>query len=145
MTVSNPIFLLSKSFCSALSFLLFKKGLTGSIVQVFFAWRIRMLTKKWYYAAFVIAAAGSAGGDGLVLSFFYCLKTTVFSIVIAYLGRFSPQFTEFRAFKVLFYLILRHWCLFFPSFIPSQVVAILSFVSEMLGDLMITSIMVWFL
>jgi hypothetical protein len=34
--------------------------------------------------------------------FFYKKKTTVCAIVIAYVGRFDPQFVEFRDFKVRF-------------------------------------------
>ena len=74
-------------------------------------------------------------------------KTTVCSIVVPYLGSLNPQFIDFRAFKVLFrlfFLSVDCWCLFFSSFC-SQIVAILGFVSEMLGDIAITSILVWFL
>ena len=39
------------------------KALTASIIQIFFAWRIRLLTNNWYYAAFVVAAAVSGAGD----------------------------------------------------------------------------------
>jgi len=84
-------------------------GLTASIVQIYFAWRIRILTNNWYYFFFIIAAAVSGAAS---------------STVVAYLGSFNSEFVEFRAFKV---------------------VAIVTFVSEMLGDIMITSILVWFL
>ena len=43
--------------------LVLKKSLTASIVQIFFAWRIRLLTNNWYYAIFIITAAVSGGGD----------------------------------------------------------------------------------
>jgi hypothetical protein len=65
------------------------------------------------------------------------LKTTACSIIVAYLGRYSPVF------KVLFRVVLR--LLMFILFLFSQDVAIVSFVSQMLGDIMITSILVWFL
>jgi len=35
-------------------------GLTGNMVQMFFAWRIRILTNNWYYAIFIIACALTA-------------------------------------------------------------------------------------
>jgi len=84
-------------------------SLTASLVQIFFAWRIRILTNNWYYVAFVIAAAVSGGA---------C------SIVIAFVGLSHSRFVDFGAFKV---------------------VVIINFVSEMLADIMITSILVSFL
>ena len=44
-------------------FLVFKKTLTACIVQIFFAWRIRILTNNLYFVAFIIAAALLGGGD----------------------------------------------------------------------------------
>lgn len=44
-------------------FSLVSKGITASIVQIFFAWRIRILTNNWCYVVLVIAAAVSGGGD----------------------------------------------------------------------------------
>ena len=71
-------------------------------------------------------------------------KTTASSIVCAYVGRFHPQFNEFRAFKVLFRLAVRHG-LRLLMFFCSQAVVILEFVSETLGNIMITCVLVWFL
>ena len=34
-------------------------------------------------------------------------KTTACSIVVAYVGRYNPQFIDFRVFKVLFRLVLK--------------------------------------
>jgi len=84
-------------------------GLTGSIVQIFFAWRIRILTNNWYSVALIIAAA---------------VSEAVCAIVVAYLGGINPMFVKFKAF---------------------QAVATTGVVSQMLGDIMIASILVWFL
>jgi len=84
-------------------------SLTACIVQIFFAWRIRILTNNWYYVTFIIAVAVLGGAS---------------SIVVAYMARFNPQFNEFRAFEAE---------------------VIVGFVSETLGNVMITSILVWFL
>ncbi|KAF8801660.1 hypothetical protein BYT27DRAFT_7245096 [Phlegmacium glaucopus] len=84
-------------------------GITAAVVQLFFAWRILILTKNRYYVAIVIVAALSGG---------------VCAIVIAYEGKVTPEFANFRRFKL---------------------VPIIGLCSEMIADIMITSIMVWFL
>ena len=115
MTVSYWHLLIVLLSLIPFSFLVFfKKSLTASIVQIFFAWRIRILTNNWYYVAFIIAAAVLGGGDVCRHNLFFSLsyhtlkKTTACSIVVAYVARFNPQFNEFRAFKVPFPLVVRH-------------------------------------
>ena len=83
-----------------------------------------MLTNNWCYFVFVIVAAVSGGGDAwcynlLSLSYprvFFKIKKTACSIMVAYLGQFSAQFTEFRVFKVLFRLTFRLLMLLLSSF-----------------------------
>ena len=65
--------------------------------------------------------------------------------MVAYLGQFSPQFAEFRVFKVPFPPYLSSLDVYAFLLSCSQVVVIVGFISQMLGDIMITSILVWFL
>ncbi|TEB30708.1 hypothetical protein FA13DRAFT_1710327 [Coprinellus micaceus] len=84
-------------------------GIIATTVQLFFAWRIRVLTKNWLFVGLVasLAVAGVVG-----------------SIVTAWeVGR-TPNFVDFRNFKV---------------------VVILWLASESLGDILITAILVTYL
>ena len=63
LTVSYWHFLVVLLSLIPFFYLGFQKAITASIVQIFFAWRIRILTNNWYYVAFIIAAAVSGGGD----------------------------------------------------------------------------------
>jgi hypothetical protein len=152
MTVSISIILIVQlSLIPKIFLFCAMKGLTSTMVQIFFALRIRTLTNNWYYVTFVIAAAVSSGGN--VWCYDFCLildwETTVCSILVAYLGKFNPHFVDFRNFnlKVVFWLLLLsvvRWCSFFCTFCW-QIVVILSFASEMVANVMITSILVLFL
>ncbi|KAF8158462.1 hypothetical protein B0H34DRAFT_859225 [Crassisporium funariophilum] len=61
-------------------------GLIASSVQLFFAWRVRVLTKTWVYPA-VIGSFAIAGG--------------VSSIVCAYEITRTPRFVDFQNFKAV--------------------------------------------
>lgn len=59
-------------------------GLIAMAVQFFFAWRVKVLTKNWYFSCIIIALATAGGVAGVL---------TAFEV-----GR-TPTFTEFQNFK----------------------------------------------
>ncbi|KAJ3501837.1 hypothetical protein NLJ89_g9161 [Agrocybe chaxingu] len=59
-------------------------GLVGTMVQLFFAWRIFVLTKTWIYSAIITVLAVTAG-----------ICSILSSVGVAR----TPKFTEFHAFK----------------------------------------------
>lgn len=84
-------------------------GIIACVVQLFFAWRIRVLTHNWLCVGLVFICAISGGVAG---------------IVTAYETGTVPNFVDFRHFKA---------------------VVIIWLAAESVGDLLITSILVWYL
>ncbi|KAF8968898.1 hypothetical protein BDZ97DRAFT_1654336 [Flammula alnicola] len=84
-------------------------GIIASLVQFFFAWRVKVLTRNWPLAAIVFLGSLSGAAGAIATSF--------------EVGRI-PQFTDFRKF---------------------QGVVIMWLASESITDIIITTILVWFL
>ncbi|KIK03367.1 hypothetical protein K443DRAFT_481095 [Laccaria amethystina LaAM-08-1] len=84
-------------------------GIIASLVQLFYAWRVRVLTRSWLFLGLVFICAISGGVAAIV---------TAFEV-----GRI-PNFVDFRHFKA---------------------VVIIWLAAESVGDLLITSILVWYL
>lgn len=84
-------------------------GIIASLVQLFYAWRIRVLTRSWLFVGLVFICAISGGVAAIV---------TAFEV-----GR-TPNFVDFRHFKAA---------------------VIIWLAAESVGDLLITSILVWYL
>ncbi|PPR05746.1 hypothetical protein CVT24_006692 [Panaeolus cyanescens] len=77
-------------------------GMIASAVQLFFAWRVYVLTKTWIYA-FIIFALAMAGGGKCYVSTSDCFLSITQYIVAAIItavevGR-TPTFTEFQRFQ----------------------------------------------
>ncbi|KAJ2936301.1 hypothetical protein H1R20_g794, partial [Candolleomyces eurysporus] len=60
-------------------------GIIATVVQLFFAWRVRVLTKNWFLVSIVVVLAIS-GAVGAIVTAFEVGKT--------------PNFVDFRKFKV---------------------------------------------
>ncbi|KAJ2931969.1 hypothetical protein H1R20_g5115, partial [Candolleomyces eurysporus] len=60
-------------------------GIIATVVQLFFAWRVRVLTKNWFLVSLVVVLAIS-GAVGAIVTAFEVGKT--------------PNFVDFRKFKV---------------------------------------------
>ncbi|CAA7266018.1 unnamed protein product [Cyclocybe aegerita] len=84
-------------------------GLVGTMVQLFFAWRIFVLTKTWIYSAVITILAITAG-----------ICSILSSVGVAR----TPKFIDFHAFKnpVIVWLV-----------------------ASVVDDILITSILVWYL
>ncbi|KAF6755941.1 hypothetical protein DFP72DRAFT_1118884 [Ephemerocybe angulata] len=104
-------------------------GIIATTVQLFFAWRIRVLTKNWFLVCIVttLAVAGFVGA----------------AVATYDAGGATPKFLDFRNFKVWRFdnSLSREN----EPYDGSKAVVILWLTSESVGDMLITGILVRFL
>lgn len=77
------------------------QGIIASLIQLFFAWRVHVLTRSWWLVSLVLATALSGGGKHL--RSICCLSLLILlaaGIATAFEVINTPDFVDFRDFKV---------------------------------------------
>lgn len=126
------------------------QGIVAMMVQMFYAWRIYVLTKNSWITAAVIATSIVGGCELQVVSRICCLTLTSLILVVCGIGTaiavaMRPDFAGFHHLKVQIYLLTSTYnnLTYMDAFY--QTVVIIWLVGSAVCDVMITIVLSWHL